>query len=245
LEVELGGGEAPLALVGPNGSGKTTLLRIFCGAHTPSRGEIEVNGAVLFSSERGIDQPPEGRRVGYVPQGYGLFPHLKVIDNVAFGLLAKRPRSSATSRRNAAQRMLVELGCSQIAQRLPRQLSGGEQQRVALARALVIDPAILLMDEPLAALDAGARRRVRSFLAERLRALGRPSIVVTHDVRDVVALAADICVLEKGRVVQRGTLSELQKAPANDFVEEFVGMDPATPPGNANGSDVAPPPTTP
>lgn len=227
LEVDLQGEQAPVALVGPNGSGKTTLLRMLAGALTPTAGEIEVDGHLLFSSRRGIDLPPERRRMGYVPQGYGLFPHLRVIDNVVFGLLARRPRQPRARLNQTASEMLSDLGCAELADRLPGQLSGGEQQRVALARALVVDPAMLLMDEPLAALDAGARRRVRAFLAGRLKDVARPSMVVTHDVRDVIALGANVCVLDAGRIVQRGDLRSLQAAPANDFVAEFVGMAPS------------------
>jgi len=164
--------------------------------------------------------------MGYVPQGYGLFPHLRVADNVAFGLSTGPRRLPKAERRSAARQLLTELGCATLAERWPAGLSGGEQQRVALARALVVAPALLLLDEPMAALDAGVRRVVRTFLATRLRSSACPSIVVTHDVRDVLALGARVCVLEAGRIVQQGSLSELQAAPASDFVAEFVGAAP-------------------
>jgi molybdate transport system ATP-binding protein len=223
LHVEIAGGADPIALIGPNGSGKTTLLRVIAGALAPDRGEIEVDGEPLFSSARGVLVPIEARRVGYVPQGYGLFPHLRVVDNVAFGLSVGARALPADQRRAAALATLEALGCAHLADRLPVRLSGGEQQRVALARALVIGPRMLLLDEPLAALDAASRRSVRSSLAERLWALGRPCLVVTHDVRDVEALGAEICVLEGGRVVQRGPVYALREAPATAFVAEFVG----------------------
>jgi len=231
LDVALDGDASPLALVGPNGSGKTTLLRAITGALRPVRGRIEVDGRSLFDSERGVDAPSERRRIGYVPQGQGLFPHLRVIDNVAFGLSSGARRRPRAARRRLALDMLQALDCDHLAGRPPVRLSGGERQRVALARALVIEPALLLLDEPLAALDATARRAVRTFLAGRLRALGRPSIVVTHDVRDVAALGARVCVLEQGCIVQRGDLAALRAAPATDFVAEFVG---------AAGAPVAP-----
>lgn len=218
LDVELSGGAGPLALVGPNGSGKTTLLRTLAGARRPRAGRVEVDGIPLFGPD--VDVPIEARRMGYVPQGYGLFPHLRVVDNVAFGL-RDGPR---VARQAAATRMLAALDCAHLARRWPRRLSGGEQQRVALARALVIEPRMLLLDEPLAALDATTRRAVRAFLAEHLRALGRPSIVVTHDARDVAALDAPVCVLEGGRIVQRGSLDALRRDPATDFVAEFVAV---------------------
>ena len=231
LDIELEGTGRPLALAGANGSGKTTLLRIIAGAFKPTLGEIQVDGQVLFDSRRGVDVPSELRRVGYVPQGYGLFPHLRVVDNVAFGLSAGARKQPLASRRRTARAMLEALACAELAGRLPAALSGGEQQRVALARALVVDPAILLLDEPLSALDPGQRRRVRSFLSARLLSLGRPCIVVTHDVRDVMALGAHLCVLERGRVLQQGTVEQLRACPANEFVAELVEHDPEPLPG--------------
>jgi ABC-type sulfate/molybdate transport systems ATPase subunit len=226
LDASLQGERTPLALIGPNGSGKTTLLRIIAGVLVPAFGEIEVGDKVLFDSKRGVDVPSEERCVGYVPQGYGLFPHLRVIDNVAFGLSSGARRRPREVRRQAALAMLKQLECASLASRLPNHLSGGEQQRVALARALVIEPAILLLDEPLSALDASARRAVRVFLADHLRSLGCPSIVVTHDARDVAALRARVCVLEHGRVIQEGSLEDLRHAPGSDFVAEFVNAYP-------------------
>src|SRR5690606_10601889 len=148
----------------------------------PDRGEIVVGDTVLFSASLGIDVGIEQRSIGYVPQGYGLFPHLNVVDNVAFGLAGRAPRRARGERRAVAMQLLTALDCAQLAPRSPARLSGGEQQRVALARALVIEPRMLLLDEPLAALDATSRRAVRAFLAERLAAFAAPSIVVTHDV---------------------------------------------------------------
>lgn len=240
IDVELEGGDAPLALVGPNGSGKTSLLRIIVGAHRPTQAEIEVGGKHLFSTSRSIDLPIEQRRVGYVPQGYGLFPHLRVIDNVAFGLSTGPRKHPRSERRRAALTTLDALDCAHLGDRLPARLSGGEQQRVALARALVIRPAMLLLDEPLAALDAGGRRAVRTFLAERLRALGRPSIVVTHDARDVAAFGGRVAVLDHGRIVQHGSLSDLRAAPASEFVAEFIGNSPPTRAAVIAHAEVAP-----
>ena len=225
LDISIEGDTSPVALVGPNGSGKTTVLRVLAGSVPAEKAEISIQGRVIESTEQGIRMPIERRRVGYVPQGYGLFPHLTVLENVAFGLSTGPARVSAPTRRSQALEMLDELGCEELAQRRVHRLSGGEQQRVALARALVLDPDLLLLDEPLAALDATRRRAVRHFLATRLRAFGRPSIIVTHDVRDVAALDAKIVALEKGQVVQHGSLDTLQADPATDFVAEFVGAD--------------------
>lgn len=225
LEVELEGNAGALALIGPNGSGKTTLLRVLAGAVNAERAEIVVAGEVLASSRASIHVPMERRRVGYVPQGYRLFPHLSALDNVAFGLSTGPHKLARYHRERKARDVLAGLGCVALAHRRVAGLSGGEQQRVALARALVIEPELLLLDEPLAALDVSMRRTVRSFLAERLQRFGRPSVVATHDVRDVAALGALVCALEQGRIVQTGSLAALRERPASAFVAEFVGVD--------------------
>ncbi len=222
VEASLGGDHGVLALIGPNGSGKTTLLRVLVGAVKAQQVEITVGDTILASTRRQIHTGIERRNVGYVPQGYGLFPHLNVLDNVAFGLSTGPKKLARAVRETKARDLLAELGCEALARRRVDGLSGGEKQRVALARALVIEPELLLLDEPLSALDASTRRAVRHFLAARLRAFGKPTVFVTHDVRDIEALGARTCVLEKGRVVQRGTLEELREAPATDFVAEFV-----------------------
>ena len=222
LEATVAGDGAPVVLIGPNGSGKTTLLRVVSGGHAPLSGRIRVGEHVLYDSERAICLAPEERRIGYVPQGYGLFPHLSVLDNVAFGLSATRPGQSRNRRRTAAAALLDEIDCGHLGERLPATLSGGEKQRVALARALLTEPDLLLLDEPLAALDAATRRDMRSYLADHLAARSRPALVVTHDVRDVHALEAPaVYALEKGVVVQRGSPADLASRPASDFVREF------------------------
>jgi len=224
LDVALAGtSNAPVALIGPNGSGKTTVLRTVAGAYRPHAGRIQVGDHVLFNGESNVDLRPEMRRVGYVPQGYGLFPHLSVLDNVAFGKAA----SSTGDRRRAAGALLERFECASLADRMPATLSGGEQQRVALARSLMIDPAILLLDEPLSALDPRARRSLRAYLAEHLAQRGRPALVATHDQRDVQALGAMVYAIEDGRIVQSGSASELSRAPATEFVAEFFGIEPA------------------
>ncbi len=223
LDVELQGDRGPVALVGPNGSGKTTLLRTIAGAHRPLAGRIELGDRVLYDSTRGVDLPPEERRVGYVPQGYGLFPHLRVVDNVAFGWRRGSAGNGREPGRAAATGLLARLGCEHLAHRWPGSLSGGEQQRVALARALMIDPQILLLDEPLSAMDAAARRSLRAYLATHLAERGSPALVVTQDARDVTALGATVFVLEGGRIVQSGSAEALAAHPATDFVAEFFG----------------------
>jgi len=209
---------APLVLVGPNGSGKTTALMMILGALAPARGRVSLDGAVLYDPERRIDVAVERREIAFVPQRYGLFPHLDVAGNVAYGVRA----ASRPERERRARETLAALDITGLAARRPSQLSGGEMQRVALARALACRPRALLMDEPLAALDVSVRRDVRRFLAERLRALAIPTILVTHDVADAEALDGDIVVIEAGAVVQRGRLAELAARPETDFVRQFV-----------------------
>jgi len=221
LEVELASEGRPVALIGPNGSGKTTLLRTLAGA-LPARGHIEVGGRVWLDSETGLDLAPEARRVAYVPQGAGLFPHLSALDNVAFALASSTgPRLGRAARRRRALAQLDALGCAELAARAPSSLSGGERQRVALARATLGDPTLLLLDEPLAALDATARRTLRAHLATELERRALPAILVTHDLRDVLALDARIYVLDAGRILQSGSARALADAPINDFVAEF------------------------
>jgi len=223
LEVELAGADEPVSLIGPNGSGKTTLLRTIAGAHRPEAGRIRIDGRDVFDADAGLDLPPESRRVGYVPQGYGLFPHLSVLENVAFAWRA-HGGPGRHERRARALSSLERVGCAALANRRPAGLSGGEQQRVALARALAVEPSILLLDEPLAALDARARRAVRSYLSEHLAEQSRPTLVVSHDARDVRALGGPVCVIEAGRVVQRGSAAELAARPATEFVAAFFDV---------------------
>ena len=219
LDVDISGDDTPVALIGPNGSGKTTLLRTIAGAHRPDAGFIRIGDDRVFDAGAGLDLPPERRGVGYVPQGYGLFPHLSALDNVAFSWIARGLERE--ERRHAALRLMERMGCAHLAARSPRRLSGGEQQRVALARALTANPRMLLLDKPLAALDAPSRRDIRGYLAEHLTERRGPALVVSHEARDVQALGASIYVIDSGRVVQTGTAASLASAPVNDFVAAF------------------------
>ena len=222
LDATVAGDGAPVVLIGPNGSGKTTLLRAVSGGHPPLAGRISVGDRILYDSDGGVCLAPEERRIGYVPQGYGLFPHLSVLDNVAFGMRAARRRQPRARRRTAAAALLEEIDCGHLAERLPAKLSGGEKQRVALARALLSEPDLLLLDEPLAALDAATRRDMRVYLARHLAERGKPALVVTHDARDVRALEAPaVYAMEEGAVVQSGSPADLAADPASDFVREF------------------------
>lgn len=202
------------AVMGPNGSGKTTLLLACVGALTPDAGHIRLRGRVLFDGALRVNIPPEDRRIAYVPQGYGLFPHMSAVRNVEFGM---RDPSERT-RHKRALRFLEELEVGHVAERRPAELSGGEAQRVALARALAADPALLLLDEPLSALDPTARPRLRRFLSEWLAQSDFPTVVVTHDPADAVAFADELLIIEEGKVVQGGPLDEVAVRPATEFV---------------------------
>ena len=204
------------AVMGPSGAGKSSLLAAIAGFLALQDGQILWEGRDIAAL------PPAQRPMAMLFQDNNLFPHLSVVENVAFGLSHGPNRAPVRERRSCALRVLEDLACGHLADRGVECLSGGEQQRVALARALVLNPELLLLDEPLAALDASRRRAVRSFLAERLKAFSRPSIIVTHDVRDVAAIDAAVVVLHDGRVVQQGLLDTVRANPINDFVAEFV-----------------------
>lgn len=220
LDLSLEGGTRPVALIGPSGAGKTTVLRVMAGLHRPMRGYIELGGTRVFCTKDRRELALDQHRVGYVPQGYALFPHLSVLENTAFGL---RMRSKAGEEIAAkAMRWLDELGIADLARREVQTLSGGQKQRVALARAMAFDPALLLLDEPLAALDVQTRKEVRSWLGEFLKSQKVPAIVVSHSKADLTSLDTEIAVLEQGCIVQRGALLELGANPATAFVRAFV-----------------------
>ena len=209
LDVELTVGREVVALVGPSGAGKTTLLRAIAGLQ-PAHGRISVDGDDWLDSARGLDLPAEERSVGLVFQEYALFPHLTVRKNVEFG-------------RKGGAALLERFGLATLADAKPRELSGGERQRVALARALAPDPAVLLLDEPLSALDAHTRGEVRAELQQLLREADRPTLVVTHDFEDAATLATQVGVLVQGRLRQLGTPAELVASPADPFVASLTG----------------------
>jgi molybdenum ABC transporter ATP-binding protein len=210
LELALEVGAETVALVGPSGAGKTSLLRSVAGLARPERGIISSGAEVWFDSARGIDRRPEQRSVGFVFQEYALFPHLNVERNVTFG-------------GGAADGLLRRLRIEHLAHAQPAELSGGERQRVALARALARDPQVLLLDEPMAALDPHTRGAVRAELHDLLRELGLPALLVTHDFEDAVLLADRVGVLVDGRLRQLGAPAELLGTPADAFVATFAG----------------------
>jgi molybdate transport system ATP-binding protein len=209
------------AVVGPNGAGKTTLLRALAGLHPLSTGRIELDGVPLDDAPSGTYVPPERRPVGVVFQDDLLFPHLNALDNVAFGLRAHgRGRREA---RGVAAGWLDRVGLSDHLLSRPHQLSGGQAQRVALARALALEPALLLLDEPLAALDATTRHDMRGDLRRHLATFGGVRLLITHDPVDAAVLADDVIVLDDGRVVQAGTPAEITARPRTPWVAELAG----------------------
>jgi len=211
-----------LAVVGPNGAGKSTLLRTLAGLLPLTSGRIELAGRTLADTTLDVHVPPYERQVGVLFQDYRLFPHLSARDNVAFGL-----RSQGVRRRPAreqADTWLANLGLDGLAGHRPGRLSGGQSQRVALARALAAHPRLLLLDEPLAALDAGTRARVRTELRRHLLAFAGPSLLVTHDPLEAMTLADRLLVLEQGRIVQQGTPGEVARRPRTRYVGQLVGL---------------------
>jgi molybdate transport system ATP-binding protein len=214
-------GEA-VALLGPNGAGKTTALRALAGLLRLTGGHVRLGGTVLDDPAAGRYVPPDRRAVGVVFQDLLLFPHLSAVDNVAFG-----PRARGADRRTAAAaatRWLGRVGLADRARARPVELSGGQAQRVALARALVTEPDLLLLDEPLAALDAATRVQVRAELARHLTDYAGATVLVTHDPLDAMVLADRLVVVESGRVVQQGRPAEVARAPRTDYVARLVGL---------------------
>jgi molybdate transport system ATP-binding protein len=219
--LEVGAGEV-VALVGPNGAGKTTLLRALAGLLPLGGGHVRLDGVVLDDVAAGRHVPTEARPVGVVFQDYLLFPHLSALDNVAFGLRC-RGRSKADARA-AARSWLGRVGLGAQAGQRPAALSGGQAQRVALARALAVEPRLLLLDEPLAALDAATRIEVRTELRRHLAGFDGARLLVTHDPVDAMVLADRLVVLEHGRVVQSGTPAEISRHPRSAYVASLVGV---------------------
>jgi molybdate transport system ATP-binding protein len=221
VELAIRAGEIA-ALLGPNGAGKTTVLRALAGLLRPAEGRVVLDGRVLEDAARRVHLPVERRPVGMVFQDYLLFPHLSVVENVAFGLRARGVRRADA--RRTAQAWLERLGLPGVADVSPRTLSGGQQQRVALARALATDPRLLLLDEPLAALDVSIRAEVRRDLRRHLREFAGVNLLVTHDPLEAIVLADRLIVIERGRIVQAGTPAEVTERPRSAYVADLVGV---------------------
>jgi iron(III) transport system ATP-binding protein len=209
-----------VTLLGPSGCGKTTTLRLIAGYLVPDAGEIRVAGQLLSSSKSVV--PPESRGMGMVFQNYAVWPHKTVFENVAFGLMLRKVSKSET--RERVERVLDLVNLAGLDSRYPSELSGGQQQRVALARSLVVEPAVLLLDEPLSNLDAKLRERMRAELKTLQRRTGITFIYVTHDQSEALALSDHIAVMHAGRLQQYGTPREVYCEPANHIVADFMGL---------------------
>ncbi len=196
-----------LMLVGDNGCGKTTLLNLVAGLANPDKGRIALDGRVLYDSDNGTNVPPEARGIGYVFQSYALFPHMSVYDNVAFGLRTRRMAVSEI--KILVKEHLEAAGLWEIRKAKAADISGGQKQRAALARALIIEPRLLLLDEPLSALDIRKQATMRKELRETIRACAVPCIIVTHDLRDVACMGDQACLLEQGMIAVHASAKEV------------------------------------
>jgi molybdate transport system ATP-binding protein len=211
-----------VAVLGPNGAGKTTLLRVIAGLVPVADGRVEVDGVVFEDSESGAWLAPEARRVGFVFQDHGLFPHLSVLDNVAFGLRARGMNRKVAATK--AHEWLERVDLGKYADAHPSALSGGQSQRAALARVLVTDPQALLLDEPLAAVDASGRLELRRALREHLSTFSGVRLLVTHDPLEAASLADRVIVLEEGHVTQEGPFSEVSARPRSAWIARMAGL---------------------
>ena len=223
LDINFSGGKVKTTvLLGESGAGKSTVLRLLAGLLHPERGHISLEGITYFDNERHIAIPSQERPFGYVFQDYVLFPHLTAFENVAFGLRAQHlPRKIVRQRVGEA---LEQVHLDGYDQRRPAQLSGGQQQRVAIARALALHPQLLLLDEPLAALDVQTRREVRQELRNLLSSAGITTVMVTHQYLEALLFGYHILVLEQGQVIQQGSHRDLLQYPRSSYVAELVGM---------------------
>jgi molybdate transport system ATP-binding protein len=211
-----------VALLGPNGSGKSTILRALMGLLPLSGGRVALDGTVLEDPAEKVKVAPENRPIGLMFQDYLLFPHMTAVENVAFGLRAKGTDKKAA--RERASQTMARLGLDGLAEAKPGAMSGGQQQRVAMARALVTDPKLLLLDEPLAALDVSTKTDVRRLLRQVLRQSSAANVLVTHDLLDAVALGDRMVVIQDGKIAQTGTPAEVTARPKSRYVADLVGV---------------------
>jgi iron(III) transport system ATP-binding protein len=210
-------------LLGPSGCGKTTTLRSIAGLEKPRSGEISVDGNLIYSSQKDVFIPPNRRGLGMVFQSYAIWPHMTVFENAAFPLQVARNKLSKKKIEERVLRVLGVVALEDMAEREATKLSGGQQQRLALARALVMEPPLLLLDEPLSNLDAKLRERMRFELKRLQRELGITTVYVTHDQSEALALSHSIAVMNRGRIQQTGTPREIYERPGNQFVADFIG----------------------
>lgn len=212
-----------VSILGPSGCGKSTMLRCIAGLETPDRGRISFGETNVFDAELGINVPPNRRGLSMVFQDLALWPHMTVAKNVEFPLTVGKRKLPAGERRQRVQEALEKVGIAGKAQQRPNQLSGGQQQRVAIARAIVSEPQVILMDEPLSALDAALRLQIRGEITSLAKRLGVTVIYVTHDQSEALAMSDRVIVMEEGTIAQFARPVDIYTTPANDFVATFVG----------------------
>jgi iron(III) transport system ATP-binding protein len=210
-------------LLGPSGCGKTTTLRSIAGLEKPSAGQIQVNGEDVFNASTGVFVPPNSRGFGMVFQSYAIWPHMTVYQNASFPLEVANKGLSRQEMRSRVMRVLESVELAAYHDRFATKLSGGQQQRLALARALIMEPKLLLLDEPLSNLDSKLREKMRFELKKIQRELGITTVYVTHDQSEALALSHEIAVMRNGRIIQRGTPREIYENPNNEFVADFIG----------------------
>jgi molybdate transport system ATP-binding protein len=218
-------GATVMVLFGPSGAGKTTVLRCLAGLERPDEGTISFGGQVWLDTSRRICAPARNRGVGFVPQQFGLFPHLTVQENIGYGL----NRLPVAVRGARVGEMAGWLGLAGLEKRLPHELSGGQQQRVAIARAVAPRPGLLFLDEPLGALDSPTRVRLRTELRQLLREAGTPALLVTHDRTDALALGDELVVMNRGQIEQQGTVANVFSHPASISVADIVAVETVQP----------------
>ena len=221
VSIKINKGEI-FVVIGPSGSGKTTFLRCIAGLEKPDKGVIIINNKTIFDSDKKIMIPPEKRDMGYVPQTWGLWPHMKVFDNIAFGLQLRKV--SKEEIRSRVLKVASTLKIEDLLDKYPWQLSGGQQQRVALARALVLEPPIILLDEPISNLDAALREEARLWLKKTLKSIGVTALYVTHDIREAFTLADRIMIIANGKMIKLTTPQNLLSEIDNEVTASLLGF---------------------
>ncbi len=219
MDVSWQAGREIVVLFGPSGAGKSLTFQILAGLVTPDEGHLQLGDVVFHDSHMGTDLPPQGREIGYLIQHYALFPHMTTRENILYG--HPQPRSSAAASDLAV--MLARFHLEGLEHQYPGKLSGGQSQRVALARAMMRKPKLLLLDEPLSAVDLAVRRSIRTELKNLQRTLNIPMVIVTHDLGEALALADQLIIYDLGRVVQAGTPDEIVHHPQNEIIAEWAG----------------------
>ena len=220
LEAGFSAWQELLVLFGPSGAGKSTILKALAGLLTPDRGSIRLNDRVLYDSQNGVNLPPQKRRIGYMPQQYGLFPHLTIAENIAYGL----PPASKGKRNAQVEKWIEVMRLTDQADRKPGEASGGQQQRAALARAMASEPELLLMDEPFAALDEELRAHLRGEIRDLSNTFDLPILIVTHDTPEAYSLADHMVVLKRGAVIQDGSREDVFRKPVSESLARLLGM---------------------